>query len=69
MSQLLRQQEMLVIGKEVDFNTLKEGDIITTLTTVDEQKILNTLIELPKVISNGKGSVPSFKTKKVITIR
>ena len=52
----------VVIGKEVDFNTLKEGDIITYWTTVDEQKILNTH-RITKVISNGKGSVPSFKTK------
>lgn len=52
----------VVIGKEVDFNTLKEGDIITYWTTVDEQKILNTY-RITKVISNGKGSVPSFKTK------
>ena len=52
----------VVIGKEVDFNTLKEGDIITYWTTVDEQKILNTH-KITKVISNGKGSVPSFKTK------
>ena len=51
----------VVIGKEVDFNTLKEGDIITYWTT-DEQKILNTH-RITKVISNGKGSVPSFKTK------
>ena len=50
----------VVIGKEVDFNTLKEGDIITYWTTVDEQKILNTH-RITKVIS--KGSVPSFKTK------
>lgn len=52
----------VVIGKEVDFNTLKEGDIITYWTTVDEQKILNTH-RITKVISNGKGSVPSFKTR------
>lgn len=52
----------VVIGKEVDFNTLKEGDIITYWTTVDEQKILNTH-RITKVVSNGKGSVPSFKTK------
>jgi len=52
----------VVIGKEVDFNTLKEGDITTYWTTVDEQKILNTH-RITKVISNGKGSVPSFKTK------
>lgn len=52
----------VVIGKEVDFNTLKEGDIITYWTTVDEQKILNTH-RITKVISNGKDSVPSFKTK------
>lgn len=52
----------VMIGKEVDFNTLKEGDIITYWTTVDEQKILNTH-RITKVISNGKGSVPSFKTK------
>ena len=52
----------VVIGKEVDFNTLKEGDIITYWTTVDEQKILNTH-RITKIISNGKGSVPSFKTK------
>lgn len=52
----------VVIGKKVDFNTLKEGDIITYWTTVDEQKILNTH-RITKVISNGKGSVPSFKTK------
>lgn len=52
----------VVIGKEVDFNTLKEGDIITYWATVDEQKILNTH-RITKVISNGKGSVPSFKTK------
>lgn len=52
----------VVIGKEVDFNTLKEGDIITYWTTVDEQKILNTH-RITKVISNGKGSVPSFKIK------
>lgn len=52
----------VVIGKEVDFNTLKEGDIITYWTTVDEQKILNTH-RITKVISNGKGTVPSFKTK------
>ena len=52
----------VVIGKEVDFNTLKEGDIITYWTTVDEQKILNTN-RITTVISNGKGSVPSFKTK------
>ena len=52
----------VVIGKEVDFNTLKEGDIITYWTTVDEQKILNTH-RITKVISNGKGWVPSFKTK------
>ena len=52
----------VVIGKEVDFNPLKEGDIITYWTTVDEQKILNTH-RITKVISNGKGSVPSFKTK------
>lgn len=52
----------VVIGKEVDFNTLKEGDIITYWTTVDEQKILNTH-RITKVISNGKVSVPSFKTK------
>lgn len=52
----------VLIGKEVDFNTLKEGDIITYWTTVDEQKILNTH-RITKVISNGKGSVPSFKTK------
>ncbi|WP_370780496.1 signal peptidase I [Eubacterium ventriosum] len=52
----------VVIGKEVDFNTLKEGNIITYWTTVDEQKILNTH-RITKVISNGKGSVPSFKTK------
>ena len=52
----------VVIGKEVDFNTLKEGDIITYWTTVDEQKILNTH-RITKVISNGKGLVPSFKTK------
>ena len=52
----------VVIGKEADFNTLKEGDIITYWTTVDEQKILNTH-RITKVISNGKGSVPSFKTK------
>ena len=52
----------VVIGKEVDFNTLKEGDIITYWTTLDEQKILNTH-RITKVISNGKGSVPSFKTK------
>ena len=52
----------VVIGKEVDFNTLKEGDIITYWTTVDEQKILNTH-RITKVIANGKVSVPAFNTK------
>lgn len=52
----------VVIGKEVDFNKLKVGDIITYWTTVEDKQILNTH-RIAEVISDGEGTVPSFKTK------
>ena len=52
----------VVIGKEVDFNTLKEGDIITYWTTVDEQKIL-TLIELQNYLKWQRFKYHQLRTK------
>ena len=57
----------VVIGKEVDFNTLKEGDIITYWTTVDEQKILNTH-RITKLSQTAKVQYHHLR-QKVITTR